>query len=101
MLSDRDTRLPFCRAGSFDEWKEIMPIIEVKALAHRFDDAEQKKQVIHALTEALVNVYGESVRDQTWVLLTGVDRKTGASEARSRPERGPADPETSLVRRWR
>lgn len=78
-----------------------MPIIEVKALAHRFDDAEQKKQVIHALTEALVNVYGESVRDQTWVLLTGVDRKTGASEARSRPERGPADPETSLVRRWR
>ena len=75
MLSDRDTRLPFCRAGSFDEWKEIMPIIEVKALAHRFDDAEQKKQVIHALTEALVNVYGESVRDQTWVLLTGVDRE--------------------------
>ena len=52
-----------------------MPIIEVKALSHRFVDARQNKQVINALTEALVDVYGESVRDQTWVLLTGVDRE--------------------------
>lgn len=101
MLSDRDTRLPFCRAGSFDEWKEIMPIIEVKALAHRFDDAEQKKQVIHALTEALVNVYGNPYVTRPGSCLPASTGKTGASEARSRPERGPADPETSLVRRWR
>jgi len=52
-----------------------MPIIEMKALSHRFADAEQNKQVINALTEALVGVYGETVREQTWVLLTGVDRE--------------------------
>lgn len=52
-----------------------MPIIEVKALSHRFVDAQQNEQVIKALTEAMVVVFGESVRDQTWVLLTGVDRE--------------------------
>jgi len=50
-----------------------MPIIEVKALAHRFNDTQKNEQVISALTQVLVDAYGESVRDQTWILLTGVD----------------------------
>lgn len=50
-----------------------MPIIEVKALNRRFEDQERNQQVIAALTDALVAVYGESIREQTWVVLTGVD----------------------------
>jgi len=35
-----------------------MPIIEVKALAHRFNDTQKNEQVISALTQVLVDAYG-------------------------------------------
>jgi 4-oxalocrotonate tautomerase len=49
-----------------------MPIIEVKAFEHRFEDAETTARLIERLTEALVDVYGEAVREETWVILDGV-----------------------------
>jgi 4-oxalocrotonate tautomerase len=49
-----------------------MPIIEVKAFEHRFEDAETTGRLIERLTEALVDVYGEAVREETWVILDGV-----------------------------
>ena len=49
-----------------------MPIIEVKAFERRFQDPEQSRLLIERLTDALVSVYGEAVRLETWVLLEGV-----------------------------
>jgi 4-oxalocrotonate tautomerase len=49
-----------------------MPIIEVKAFDRRFDDSEQSRLLIERLTDALVSVYGEAIRAETWVLLEGV-----------------------------
>jgi 4-oxalocrotonate tautomerase len=62
-----------------------MPIIEVKAFEPRFQDAEQSRLLIERLTDALVSVYGEAVRAETWVLLEGVapDRWGFGGEVRS------------------
>lgn len=49
-----------------------MPIIEVKAFEHRFDDVEVTGRLIERLTDAFVEVYGEAVREETWVILDGV-----------------------------
>jgi 4-oxalocrotonate tautomerase len=49
-----------------------MPIIEVKAFDRRFDDPEQSRLLIERLTDALVSVYGEAIRPETWVLLDSV-----------------------------
>lgn len=49
-----------------------MPIIEVHAFEQRFEDEETAKRLIERLTDAFVEVYGEAVRDETWVLLDGV-----------------------------
>jgi 4-oxalocrotonate tautomerase len=49
-----------------------MPIIEVKAFDRRFEDPEQSRVLIERLTDALVSVYGEGVRSETWVILDGV-----------------------------
>jgi 4-oxalocrotonate tautomerase len=50
-----------------------MPIIEVKAFEGRFRDPQTSEELIAKLTDALCDVYGEELRDETWVLLTGVD----------------------------
>jgi 4-oxalocrotonate tautomerase len=50
-----------------------MPIIEVKAFQRRFEDADVAEQLIAKLTDALCEVYGEEVRDETWVVLDGVE----------------------------
>jgi 4-oxalocrotonate tautomerase len=50
-----------------------MPIIEVKAFAGRFQDPQTSEDLIAKLTDALCDVYGEELRDETWVLLTGID----------------------------
>jgi 4-oxalocrotonate tautomerase len=52
-----------------------MPIIEVKAFEKRFEDAETTGRLIERLTDALVEVYGEAVREETWVILDGVPEK--------------------------
>jgi 4-oxalocrotonate tautomerase len=50
-----------------------MPIIEVKAFERRFGDAETSERLIAKLTDALCEVYGEELRQETWVLLEGVE----------------------------
>ena len=49
-----------------------MPLIEVRAFERRFADDAKTKELIAALTEAMVQVYGEDVRDETWVIVDGV-----------------------------
>ncbi len=49
-----------------------MPVIEVTGFEHRFDDEEKNQQLIAKLTDALVDVYGEAARAETWVVLKGV-----------------------------
>lgn len=50
-----------------------MPLIEVKAFDRRFDDPETTERLIAGLTDALCEVFGEEARDETWVLVQGVD----------------------------
>lgn len=52
-----------------------MPLIEVKAFESRFEDEEKSGLLIERLTEAMVEVYGEAVREETWVVLDGVSRR--------------------------
>jgi 4-oxalocrotonate tautomerase len=49
-----------------------MPLIEVKAFERRFEDPANSAKLIEKLTEAMVEVYGEDVREETWVVLQGV-----------------------------
>lgn len=49
-----------------------MPLIEVKALERRFEDPETAELLISKLTDALCDVCGEELRDETWVVLDGV-----------------------------
>lgn len=52
-----------------------MPLIEVKAFEGRFEDDEQASRLIARLTDAMVEVYGEAVRDEVWIVLDGVSPK--------------------------
>jgi 4-oxalocrotonate tautomerase len=52
-----------------------VPLIEVKAFDRRFEDDDTAARVIANLTDAFVAVYGEEVRDETWVVLEGVSPK--------------------------
>jgi 4-oxalocrotonate tautomerase len=49
-----------------------MPLIEVKAFERRFEDPETAELLIAKLTDALCDVYGEELREETWVILDGV-----------------------------
>ena len=49
-----------------------MPLIEVRAFESRFADEARTKELIAALTDALVSLYGEDVRAETWVIVDGV-----------------------------
>ena len=50
-----------------------MPLIEVKAFERRFEDPRPPSALIAKLTDALCEVFGEEVRDETWVVLEGVE----------------------------
>lgn len=50
-----------------------MPLIEVKAFERRVEDPEACERLIARLTDALCEVLGESVREETWVVLEGVE----------------------------
>ncbi len=52
-----------------------MPYIGVKAFESRFESATQSAALIERLTQAMVETYGEDVRHETWVVLTGVPRE--------------------------
>jgi 4-oxalocrotonate tautomerase len=49
-----------------------VPIIEVKAFEQRFEDEETARLLIAKLTDALVDICGEALREETWVVLEGV-----------------------------
>lgn len=53
-----------------------MPLIEVKAFDRRFDsDQASAEKLIERLTDAMVEVYGPEMREETWVILEGVSPK--------------------------
>jgi 4-oxalocrotonate tautomerase len=52
-----------------------MPLIEVTAFKARFESDEKAQELIARLTDAMVEVYGENVREETWVILNGVAKK--------------------------
>lgn len=49
-----------------------MPLVEISAFEARFDEAETTKELIARVTDALCEVFGEEVRDETWVVVKGV-----------------------------
>ena len=48
-----------------------MPLINVKVIEGVFDD-EQKHQIIERLTDAMVSVEGENMRQVTWCVVEEV-----------------------------
>lgn len=50
-----------------------MPLIEVKAFDRRFNDTEAAERLIAGLTDALCEVFGEDAREETWVIVQGVE----------------------------
>jgi 4-oxalocrotonate tautomerase len=48
-----------------------MPFVQVKLVEGVFSDA-QKQEMIRKVTEAMVSVEGEAMRDVTWVVLEEV-----------------------------
>ncbi len=48
-----------------------MPMVTVKAIEGVFD-AEQKQDIIRALTDAMVRIEGENLRPVTWVVIEEV-----------------------------
>jgi 4-oxalocrotonate tautomerase len=49
-----------------------MPYIDVKLYEDRLD-AESIRRLIERLTDAVVEVYGEATREQTWIVLQEVE----------------------------
>lgn len=52
-----------------------MPLVTVKVFEDRLDDAAFSARLTTALTEAVVEVCGESARDNTWVVIEGIPRE--------------------------
>ena len=48
-----------------------MPYIDVKLFTGRLD-GEREQQLIKKITDAVVSVFGEEIKEQTWVVLTEV-----------------------------
>lgn len=48
-----------------------MPVTTVKVIEGVFS-REQKAQLIEKITEGMIEVYGEGMRDKTWVLIEEV-----------------------------
>jgi 4-oxalocrotonate tautomerase len=48
-----------------------MPFIQVKILEGLYSE-EQKEQIIHKLTDAMVSIKGENLRPITWVVIEEV-----------------------------
>lgn len=49
-----------------------MPYIDVKLFDRRLTP-ETEQQLIARITDAVVSVFDESIREQTWVVLEGID----------------------------
>jgi 4-oxalocrotonate tautomerase family enzyme len=61
-----------------------MPIVEMKLIEDGLTP-EREVQLIAALTDAVVSVYGEPARDKTWVVLEPVERKHWGFAGRALP----------------
>ena len=48
-----------------------MPLIQVKLIENVFD-ADQKREIIERLTDAMVEIEGENMRPVTWVTIEEV-----------------------------
>jgi 4-oxalocrotonate tautomerase len=48
-----------------------MPLVQVKVLEGVFSDA-QKREIIRKVTDAMVSVEGEAMREVTWVVVDEV-----------------------------
>jgi 4-oxalocrotonate tautomerase len=48
-----------------------MPLIQVKVIEGVFSD-EQKREMVHKLTDAMVSIEGENMRPVTWVVIEDV-----------------------------
>lgn len=48
-----------------------MPLVQVKLIEGVFSDA-QKQEMIRKLTDAMVSIEGEGMRDVTWVIIEEV-----------------------------
>ena len=59
-----------------------MPLIEVHVIENVFN-AEQKRQMISKLTDAMVSIEGENMRGVTWVKISEVASGDGASAVSS------------------
>lgn len=51
-----------------------MPLVEVKLIERVFTD-DEKRQMIERITDAMVSISGEALRQSTWVLVE--DLKSG------------------------
>jgi 4-oxalocrotonate tautomerase len=52
-----------------------MPFVNVKVFEDRLSDPDFAGKLTFALTEAVVSVCGENVRENTWVIIDGVPRE--------------------------
>jgi 4-oxalocrotonate tautomerase len=48
-----------------------MPLVQVKVIEGVFSDT-QKREMIHKLTDAMVSIEGENMREVTWVVVEEV-----------------------------
>ena len=53
-----------------------MPLIQVK-LVEKVFTSQQKQEMIKKLTDAMVSIEGENMRQVTWVILEDVNRGMG------------------------
>ena len=49
-----------------------MPLVEVKLIKGVFSE-DQKREMIHKITETMVGIEGEALRPVTWVLVDEVE----------------------------
>jgi 4-oxalocrotonate tautomerase len=69
--SDRADRSGLIREISISRGDSAVPLVQVKLIEGIFSDA-QKQEMIHKLTEAMVSIEGEKMREVTWVVVEEV-----------------------------
>jgi 4-oxalocrotonate tautomerase len=56
-----------------DKGRSSMPLIQVRVIKDVFSN-EQKRQIISKLTDAMVSIEGENMRNVTWCVVEEVER---------------------------
>lgn len=60
-----------------------MPFIDVKIFENRLSSAEVEQELIERLTDAVAEVFGDEIREQTWVVLDPVPKHRWGIAGRS------------------